>query len=99
MFGSPESLSNHPPRYDQRANSLMGLVHIVTARYWLKFGHVARQSPAQARARTVASGDTQTDAEIARKAQPELGSRALGCSHQFNLAAMHRHDLSDDEKT
>ncbi len=28
-------------RYDQLANSFLGMVHITTARYWLKFVHAA----------------------------------------------------------
>lgn len=28
-------------RYDQLANSFLGMVHIATARYWLKFTHTA----------------------------------------------------------
>ena len=28
-------------RYDQLANSFLGMVHIATARYWLKFVHAA----------------------------------------------------------
>jgi hypothetical protein len=29
------------PRYDQLANSFLGMVHLATARYWLKFVHAA----------------------------------------------------------
>ena len=28
-------------RYDQLANSFLGMVHLATARYWLKFVHAA----------------------------------------------------------
>jgi hypothetical protein len=28
-------------RYDQLANSFLGMAHLATARYWLKFVHAA----------------------------------------------------------
>lgn len=41
MFGWLKINRAIATRYDQLANSFMGMVHIATARYWLKFVHVA----------------------------------------------------------
>ncbi len=42
MFGSLKINRAIATRYDQLANSFMGMVHIATARYWLKFVHAAQ---------------------------------------------------------
>lgn len=41
MFGHLKINRAIATRYDQLANSFLGMVHIATARYWLKFVHVA----------------------------------------------------------
>ncbi|MDE0933924.1 MAG: transposase [Novosphingopyxis baekryungensis] len=39
MFGQLKINRAIAARYDQLANSFLGMVHIATARYWLKFVH------------------------------------------------------------
>ena len=41
MFGHLKINRAIATRYDQLANSFLGMVHIATARYWLKFVHAA----------------------------------------------------------
>ncbi len=41
MFGHLKINRAIATRYDQFANSFLGMVHIATARYWLKFVHAA----------------------------------------------------------
>lgn len=41
MFGHLKINRAITTRYDQLANSFLGMVHIATARYWLKFVHAA----------------------------------------------------------
>jgi len=41
MFGRLKINRSIATRYDQLANSFLGMVHIATARYWLKFVHAA----------------------------------------------------------
>ncbi|WP_240949994.1 transposase [Novosphingobium sp. ERN07] len=41
MFGHLKVNRAIATRYDQLANSFLGMVHIATARYWLKFVHAA----------------------------------------------------------
>ncbi|MBI1205036.1 MAG: transposase, partial [Rhodopseudomonas sp.] len=41
MFGHLKINRAIATRYDQLANSFLGMVHIATTRYWLKFVHVA----------------------------------------------------------
>nr|WP_242404910.1 IS5 family transposase [Novosphingobium sp. MBES04] len=41
MFGHLKINRAIATRYDQLANSFLGMVHLATARYWLKFVHVA----------------------------------------------------------
>lgn len=41
MFGQLRINCAIGTRYDQLANSFLGMVHIATARYWLKFVHAA----------------------------------------------------------
>jgi transposase len=41
MFGRLEINRAIATRYDQLAESFMSMVHIATARYWLKFVHAA----------------------------------------------------------
>ena len=41
MFGHLKLNRAIATRYDQLANSFLGMVHLATARYWLKFVHVA----------------------------------------------------------
>lgn len=41
MFGQLKISRAIATRYDQLANSLLGMVHLATARYWLKFVHAA----------------------------------------------------------
>ena len=41
MFGHLKINRAIATRYDQLANSLLGMVHLATARYWLKFVHAA----------------------------------------------------------
>ena len=41
MFGHLKINRAIATRYDQLANSFLGMVHIVTGRYWLKFVHTA----------------------------------------------------------
>jgi hypothetical protein len=42
MFGRLKTNRSIATRYDQLANSFLGMVHIATAnRYWLKFVHAA----------------------------------------------------------
>lgn len=41
MFGRLKINRAIATRYDQLANSFLGMVHIATARYWLKFVHAA----------------------------------------------------------
>ncbi|MDP3907943.1 MAG: transposase, partial [Novosphingobium sp.] len=41
MFGQLKINRAIATRYDQLANSFLGMVHIATARYWLKFVHAA----------------------------------------------------------
>ncbi len=41
MFGHLKINRAIATRYDQLANSFLGLVHVATARYWLKFVHAA----------------------------------------------------------
>lgn len=39
MFGQLKINRAIATRYDQLANSFLGMVHLATARYWLKFVH------------------------------------------------------------
>lgn len=41
MFGHLKIIRAIATRYDQLANSFLGMVHLATARYWLKFVHAA----------------------------------------------------------
>ena len=41
MFGHLKINRAIATRYDQLANSFLGMVHLGTARYWLKFVHAA----------------------------------------------------------
>jgi len=41
MFGHLKINRAIAIRYDQLASSLLGMVHLATARYWLKFVHAA----------------------------------------------------------
>lgn len=41
MFGQLKVNRAIATRYDQLANSFLGMVHLATARYWLKFVHAA----------------------------------------------------------
>ncbi len=41
MFGHLKINRAIATRYDQLASSFLGMVHLATARYWLKFVHVA----------------------------------------------------------
>jgi transposase len=41
IFGRLKINRSVATRYDQLANSFLGMVHIATARYWLKFVHAA----------------------------------------------------------
>jgi len=41
MFGRLTVNPAIATRYDQLANSFLGMVHLATARYWLKFVHAA----------------------------------------------------------
>lgn len=41
MFGHLKINRASATRYDQLANSFLGMVHLATARYWLKFVHIA----------------------------------------------------------
>ena len=41
MFGQLKINRAIATRYDQLANSFLGMVHIATARHWLKFVHAA----------------------------------------------------------
>ncbi|WP_374553251.1 transposase [Sphingobium yanoikuyae] len=41
MFGLLKINRAIATRYDQLANSFLGVAHLATARYWLKFVHVA----------------------------------------------------------
>jgi transposase len=41
MFGHLKINRAVATRYDQLANSFLGMVHLATARYWLKFVHAA----------------------------------------------------------
>ncbi|CAH0498734.1 hypothetical protein NVSP9465_03828 [Novosphingobium sp. CECT 9465] len=41
MFGQLKINRAIATRYDQLANSFLGMVHLATARYWLKFVHAA----------------------------------------------------------
>ncbi|MER9777150.1 IS5 family transposase [Mesorhizobium sp. M0220] len=41
MFGHLKINRAIATRYDQLANSFLGMVHLATARYWLKFVHAA----------------------------------------------------------
>ncbi|MBB3982135.1 transposase [Sphingobium fontiphilum] len=41
MFGHLKVNRAIATRYDQLANSFLGMVHLATARYWLKFVHTA----------------------------------------------------------
>ncbi|WP_395396511.1 transposase (plasmid) [Novosphingobium sp. BL-8A] len=41
MFGHLRINRAIGTRYDQLANSFLGMVHLATARYWLKFAHAA----------------------------------------------------------
>lgn len=41
MFGHLKINPAIATRYDQLANSFLGMVHIATTRYWLKFVHTA----------------------------------------------------------
>ena len=41
MFGHLKINRAIATRYDQLANSFIGMVHIATTRYWLKFVHAA----------------------------------------------------------
>ncbi|MDR6510944.1 transposase [Novosphingobium capsulatum] len=42
MFGHLKINRAIATRYDQLANSFLGMVHLATTRYWLKFVHSAR---------------------------------------------------------
>ena len=46
MFGDLKINRAIATRYDQLANSFLGMVHLATARYWLKFVHATRGAPA-----------------------------------------------------
>ncbi|WP_336944383.1 transposase, partial [Sphingomonas panni] len=41
MFGHLKINRAIATRYDQLASSFLGMVHLATARYWLKFVHAA----------------------------------------------------------
>ena len=41
LFGNLKVNRAIATRYDQLASSFLGIVHIATARYWLKFSHAA----------------------------------------------------------
>lgn len=41
MFGHLKINRAIATRYDQLANSFLGMVHLATARYWIKFVHAA----------------------------------------------------------
>lgn len=41
LFGQLKINRTIATRYDQPANSFLGMVHLATARYWLKFVHAA----------------------------------------------------------
>ena len=41
MFGQLKINRAIATRYDRLANSFLGMVHLATARYWLKFVHAA----------------------------------------------------------
>ena len=41
LFGRLKINRSIATRYDQLANRFLGMVHIATARYWLKFVHAA----------------------------------------------------------
>ena len=41
VFGHLKINRAIPTRYDQLAESFLGLLHLATARYWLKFVHAA----------------------------------------------------------
>lgn len=41
MFGHLKTNRAIATRYDQLANSFLGMVYLATARYWLKFVHAA----------------------------------------------------------
>jgi transposase len=41
MFGHLKINRAIATRYDQLAGSFLGMVHLATARYWLKFVHAA----------------------------------------------------------
>lgn len=41
MFGQLKINRAIATRYDQLASSFLGMVHLATARYWLKFVHAA----------------------------------------------------------
>ena len=41
MFGQLKINRAIATRYDQLANSFLGMVHLATAKYWLKFVHAA----------------------------------------------------------
>ena len=41
MFGHLKINRAIATRYDQTANSFLGMVYLATARYWLKFFHAA----------------------------------------------------------
>lgn len=43
MFGQLKFNRAVATRYDQLANSFPGMVHLATARYWLKFVYAAEQ--------------------------------------------------------
>lgn len=45
MFGQLKINRAIATRYDQLANSFLGMVHLATARYWLKFVHAAYRIP------------------------------------------------------
>lgn len=42
MFGHLKFNRAIATRYDQLASSFLGMVHLATARYWLKFVHAAQ---------------------------------------------------------
>lgn len=42
MFGHLKINRAIATRYDQLANSFLGMVHLATARYWLEFVHAAK---------------------------------------------------------
>jgi len=44
MFGHLKINRAIATRYDQLANSFLGMVHFATARYWLKFVYAAYRS-------------------------------------------------------